>query len=359
MPVTIKDIALEAGVSYQAVSAVLNNKSNCRVSPQKRENIQKIARKLGYHVNFGYKLMRGQATRTVAIISAMRQIESEEHIRDLLLKLMQKLNYRGFSTYFNNSMTEDADENIRQIRELITRGAENFIFIGTPVGFCEIEAELRKNHRTFVGWNSHFSRNLAADSQRASRILLDYLKECSGELPLLILPGEKNLASNRFKALASMCPGIPEKQLVAESVIFTDSLAWDEKDFSGRAFDFGYQGAAMAFARRRPRALAFFTDNFALGGINWCHENGIKIGKDIFISGFNNIEAVRCNPYPVASAAHPVEESIEFLLREMEGVDELSVNIPLKIYLRPERTVYDDRFSPYNNQNNLINKGKE
>ena len=55
----------------------------------------------------------------------------------------------------------------------------------------------------------------------------------------------------------------------------------------------------------------------------------------MFVSGFNNIEAVRFNPYPVASAEHPVDESIEILLEKMMTDDDFSQTIPLKVFLRP------------------------
>lgn len=335
MPVTIKDIALRANVSYQAVSAVLNNKTNCRVSPQKREHIRNIARELGYQVNFGYKLMHGRSTHTVAIVSAMLRIDSEEHIKKMVLKLIRKLNLQGFSTYFTN-MTENAQENLLRIRELITRGTEHFVFIGTPFGHTGIEEELTVNQRTFIGWNSLFRRNLNVDSTSASVRLLSFLKEESGEIPVLLLPGKESLSSARFKALEKVAGDPAVDKVIENHVIFTRSLEWDEKDFEAKAFKLGYEGTAEIFAKNKNvRSIAYFTDNFALGGIVWCHENHIAVGKDVFVSGFNNIEAVRFNPYPVASAEHPVDESIEILLEKMMTDDDFSQTIPLKVFLRP------------------------
>ncbi len=334
MPVTIKSIAAEAGVSYQAVSAVLNNKTNCRVSPQKREHIQNIARKLGYQVNFGYKLMHGHSTHTVAIVSAMRQIDSEEHIKKMLLKLIRQMNLMGFSTYFKN-MTADAGENIRQIRELITRGAECFVFLGTPFGHVEIESELSKSQRTFIGWNSLFSRNLKADSVTASLKLLSFLKEQSGENPLLILPGEQNMSSARFEALKQFIDDQTVDDVIKNNVIFTQSLEWDEKDFEAKAFELGYIGTEMAFSgKRKPKAIAYFTDLFAMGGAYWCQQHNLIIGKDIFLSGFNNTDAVRFNASPIASAAHPIDKSIEIIIREMGKSDPFEETLQLDVFLR-------------------------
>ncbi|MBE6378355.1 MAG: LacI family transcriptional regulator [Lentisphaerae bacterium] len=337
VPATIKSIAAEAGVSYQAVSAVLNGKTNCRVSPQRREEILRIARESGYRPNFGYRLMRGKATHTVAIVSGMRQIESDEHVRELLLKLMQELNSRGYATYFNNMMTPDADNNLREIRDLITRGAEHFIFIGSPMGHFEIEAELLKNNRTFIGWNSYFSRNLQSGSIEASTDILRFLIEQTGEIPQLILPAPVSTNCARYLALQTILAEKNISDSINDYIISTPQLDWEEKNFNIKAFELGYKGTKIAFSRNTPpKALAYFTDKFALGGIMWLHEHNIRIGKDVFLSGFNNIEAICTNPYPVASAEHPVTEAIEILLEQMDKNQPFSRHLKLKLHLRPE-----------------------
>ena len=82
------------------------------------------------------------------------------------------------------------------------------------------------------------------------------------------------------------------------------------------------------------RSVACFTDNFALGAASWCSKNGLTVGKDIFLAGFNNIEAVRFYPHPISSAEHPVDESIEILLQEMDKNQPFNNDIKLKVILR-------------------------
>ncbi|MBR7131349.1 MAG: LacI family DNA-binding transcriptional regulator [Lentisphaeria bacterium] len=335
MSVTIKSIAAEAGVSFQAVSAVLNNKTSSRVSPATRERILDIAGKRGYKVNFGYRIMHGHKTRTVGIISAMRKLESDAHVRELILKLMQRLNLAGYATYFNNMMTIDAGENLEQIRELISRGTEHFIFIGSPRGHEVIEEEICRRKCTLIGWNSNFKRSLQTDSCSASAVLQNFLLEKSGEIPWLMLPGEKYFPNNRFVALRKFYPEMSEDEVWDKYVIQTPELKWDEIDFADRAFELGFNGIADHMAKHpETRAVACFTDHFALGVASWCNGNGVTVGKDIFIAGFNNIEAVRFYSSPVSSAEHPVNESIEILLHEMDKDLPFNEKIKLKVILR-------------------------
>lgn len=335
MSVTIKSIAAEAGVSFQAVSAVLNNKNTSRVSSATRERILDIAGKLGYKVNFGYKIMHGHKTRTVGIISAMRRLEKDAHIRELILKLMQQLNLKGYATYFNNMMTVNEEENLAQIRELISRGTEHFIFIGSPRGHEKIEEEICRKKCTLIGWNSHFKRDLHTDGCSASAELQNFLLEKSGNIPWLMMSGAEYFPDNRFTAFRKFYPLLTASEVWKEHVIQVPAMEWEEEDFAGKAFELGYNGIAAHFQKHPDtRAVACYTDHFALGVLSWCNKNGLTVGKDIFLAGFNNIEAVRFNSSPISSAEHPVQESIKILLQEMDKDQPFYEKMNLKVILR-------------------------
>ena len=335
MSVTIKSIAAEAGVSFQAVSAVLNNKTTSRVSPAKRQRILDIADKLGYKVNFGYKIMHGHKTHTVGIISAMRKLENDAHIRKLILELMQRLNLSGYSTYFNNMMTLDGDANLAQIRELISRGTEHFIFIGSPRGHEMIEEEIIRKKCTIIGWNSYFKRNLHTDSCSASAELQRFLHGKSGMIPRLMMSGEKYFVDSRFTALRTFYPEMSDDEIWDEYVIQVPKLQWDESDFSAKAFELGYNGIEQCLKKNpEVRAVACYTDYFALGAAAWCNKNGLTVGKDIYLAGFNNVDAVRFCSHPISSAEHPINESIEILLREMDKETPFCEKIDINVVLR-------------------------
>lgn len=68
MAVTMKDIALKAGVTRSAVSAVLNDTTASRVSKEKRENILKISRELNYHPNFAATALKKRQTGLLGLI---------------------------------------------------------------------------------------------------------------------------------------------------------------------------------------------------------------------------------------------------------------------------------------------------
>ena len=182
MAVTIKDIAKEAGVSFQAVSAVLNDTPGIRVSAEKREQILESVKRLGYRRNFGYNLMHNKPTNTAAIVISTPFMAQEERNRTLSLQLMERFNDMQIATYFFDRMTKSPEQNLKHIRELIGRSVEAFIFIGCPIGHLEIQKELKKFHRTMVSFDgSSFERNLRHDAYSARKKIISILREKVGE----------------------------------------------------------------------------------------------------------------------------------------------------------------------------------
>jgi LacI family transcriptional regulator len=73
--ITIKDIAEEAGVSVNTVSRALNNKPD--VSPQTKEKVLEIAKKLGYIRNSDAVLFRKGTTKTIGVVFVILGVHFE------------------------------------------------------------------------------------------------------------------------------------------------------------------------------------------------------------------------------------------------------------------------------------------
>ena len=68
MRVTIKEVAAEAGVSYQAVSAVLGRCSYARASEETRKKIYEAAEKLGYVPNISARILQGRSSGMIGVL---------------------------------------------------------------------------------------------------------------------------------------------------------------------------------------------------------------------------------------------------------------------------------------------------
>ena len=109
MAVTLKDIAEQIGVSNQVVSAVLNSKSNCRVSKEKRARILELAHRLNYQPNALASSLRSGKSRIIGVF-----IDSFANYRNT--RLLQELE-RTATRLGYRIMTCFSHDNIAHMKE--------------------------------------------------------------------------------------------------------------------------------------------------------------------------------------------------------------------------------------------------
>ena len=331
MAVTIKDIAKEAGVSFQTVSAVLNDTPGIRVSAEKREQILEIVKRLGYRRNFGYKLMHNKPTNTAAIIISTPFMAQEERNRTLSLQLMERFNDMQIATYFFDRMTQSPEENLKHIRELLGRGVEAFIFLGCPIGHLEIQSELKKFHRTMVSFDgSSFERNLQHNAGAARKEIISILREKVGEkFKILLL--KRRRSPFFFEALQELYPDSEIEDIWQQKVFHIPDISW-EGDFNAMQFSNAYT-AVKELLKAEPeiRGFCFSNDAQALGAAAYLTTHGFTVGKDVFVAGFNADLSVRMQTAPIITAALPYSKVVDILIRESYSKEAFSDEIKWEV----------------------------
>lgn len=117
-----KDIAEMAGVSRQAVSAVLNGRGTSKVSKEKREKILRLARELHYRPNHTALSLAGRKTHTIGVIldgfCGIGALHMQELSRELFLE-----GYVAQTILFESSVQAH-----RAIGNFISTGVEAIVF---------------------------------------------------------------------------------------------------------------------------------------------------------------------------------------------------------------------------------------
>ena len=106
MRVTIKSIAERAGVSFQAVSAVLNKRGYSRVSPEKRKAIEALAREMGYVPNMSARILSGKGSRLLGVIADTRMPYAQKEILIRLESAANAMGYRILVFEFHDSVEQ-------------------------------------------------------------------------------------------------------------------------------------------------------------------------------------------------------------------------------------------------------------
>lgn len=314
----MSDVAEAAELSLATVSQILNNKPCNYSSEETRQRVRHIAKELGYRTNFGYRLMQGQKTHTVAIMVSQAYMKSEEYLNELIIRLINKFDQLDYSVY-SRSFTYSAEDNLEKVRELISRGVEHFVLIGSPVGHAEIEKEIENSGRSQVCHGPNFKRYVIGGSaigiMTIFRFFLNEDRNFRFVCPVNLLDAD----NSRIIALQRLFPELTFKQIVERYVFTTGSVDFNSPDFAIGFSKVGWEGVSrIVKALPQVNALYFMTDYMAVGGANFLLRHGFEVGKDILVAGFNNIPAVKLYPFPISSVEHDLDRVVSLLVEESQ-----------------------------------------
>ena len=340
MAVTIKTIAEQVQLSNQAVSAVLNNKTNCRVSAKKREQILAVARELGYTSSISAQVMRGKATKTVAILCSAPYIQIDEHLTRITLDLMNLFNAAGYGCLYALASMK-GEENIKMVRELVTRGATAFVFLGEPVGRGKLEALICGFGYSVISYgNRHASRYVDSSMNCAMKEIVDYFTERGYGRFSVIFHG-----NTRLDALYNAFSGMSREE-IDDKYLFKTPIPKSWNVDLDVYLDVGYEITGKLLKRKPETQVIFYhSDIFALGGIRYLTEKGYRVGEDILVVGINNTLAVRSHILPSSSIEHTVAKITDSLFRGVSMDGECRIEVPMTACIRTA-TGYE-----YNKQN--------
>ena len=154
MAVTMKQIAEIAGVSRGTVDRVLNNRPG--VNAQVAEDIQKISDKLGYKTNVAGRLLSKKNLRKrIGIIANSENNPFYFEVFQGIQAAVNEVSSFGFSVVTRTAEGFDAENQLRQINELVDSGVDALVV--TPINSPEIISrfnELAASNIPVVAMNS-------------------------------------------------------------------------------------------------------------------------------------------------------------------------------------------------------------
>lgn len=313
---TLKAIAEKTGLSIPTVSQILNNKSNNYSSEATKERVRQVAKEMGYQPNFGYKLMQGQKTRTVAVLSSMPEMNSEEYMMELVRYLIDGFEHFDYSVYFT-AFTDNPTANLDKVRVLIGRGVEHFVFLGCPFGHEAIIGEIETNGKILIGNYEFVSRWVSLGALRGAEMIFRYLISRVGDNFKLICQ-EKDLPfhNTRLKALSSIYSDLSSAELIRKFVFTSENTEFDSNEYRRMFFKTGYD-ATRQLLQSFPDigAIAYMNDDFALGGGTWILQGENEKFQHILLSGYNNDHTIQNFPLPITSVALDLKKQAGLLVQ--------------------------------------------
>jgi DNA-binding LacI/PurR family transcriptional regulator len=314
--VTLKEVAVHAGVSYQTVSKVLNHQT--QVSKETEQRIWNSVRALGYRPNLIARSLRSQRSNMIGYSWEPTPPDQANPILDMFMQSMataaENANYHllAFPHRPGNAW-------INAYRELIdTNRVDGFVLSSVEFNDPRVQF-LQEREFPFVAFGrSNPEWEFAyvdVDGGAGMRMVAEHLiQQGHRRFGVLAWPEESRVGQNRIEGLES---ALAEAGLPLSGQLLSRGEG---------VFQFGRQAAQPWLElpkENRPTAIVALNDAMAIGAMRAAQECGLQVGVDLAVTGFDDAPMVQYLNPPLTSVRQPTWEVgqrvMQLLLAQLEG----------------------------------------
>lgn len=292
MSVTIKDVAKAAGVSVATVSRVLNNSS--AVSDSTADAVNDAINKLGYSPNFlGRNLRKCETNNILVIIPSTEQTFYSE-----IIKGMQDTANPDYDILLCTSYSCLSTE-MRLLEMLFSRSVDAAVLLGTKLDAAMLN-DLNRRYNIALCCEQVKNANVLTvtinNEAAAYDAVCSFLKRGKRRIGLVTTGSSTDALSSAdrekgyTRALSEYGIEKDEKYIYRCSYEYKDG-------FDALKYFMGLDTP--------PEAIFCISDLLAVGVIKQASREGIKIGTDLEICGFDNISLSEMYIPEITTVAQP------------------------------------------------------
>lgn len=275
---TIEDVAKRAGVSTATVSRCLNEPQ--RVKEKTRQRVMTAVRDLGYAPNFGAQALAAKRTNTFgAIIPTM---DNAIFARGLQA-FQEELGARG-NTLLVASSSYRWDVEEEQVRTMIARGADGLLLIGYDRPQRVYDLLNARRIPYVIAWAFDAESTLPTigfDNERAMAALAEKVLAL-GHTKVALISAERE-ENDRARKRADGIFAAMRKRGLDPSALEIVETPYSISN-GAKAFETLMAGAEP------PTVVMCGNDVFACGAMAMAQKLGLRVPKDVSITGFDDIE---------------------------------------------------------------------
>lgn len=303
---TIREISEQVGVSIATVSKVLNGRPGVR--QETCDVVLAAAKEMNYRPNLNARNLKTGINSTLGIISEDLTVFNAAGIIDGIGVCCESRNYHyilgnlRFNKRFGHNPDYDqkkSDLVMDMMDEMLTKQVDGILYVGCH---SHVVAPLYEQKETRFVCAYCYSEDpdipaVIYDDREAARKVAKLLI-AKGHRKIGIIAGSKESFHTRNRLLGF------QEALFEEGIPYNPRLTtygdWER--------DQGYEHTGYLISEG---VTAIFAQNdlMAMGVIDYCNQNGIEVGKDIALIGFDDRE--------IASVCRPTLTSVSLPLFEI------------------------------------------
>ena len=311
---TIREISEKAKVSTATVSKVLNGKGN--VSEQTRKLILDIAQELRYRPNLNARYLKSGQSRTIGIITEDLTVFNAPEIVDGIAAACDEAGYsyilgnlRFYKRYGNGpkDLRESTALVHAAVNDMLSKQVDGIIYIGCHSHVVVSLSEHREPKFVCaycISKDEAIPSVIYNDEKAAYDVTELLIRLGDRRIGMITGPMESGHAANRTRG--------HQRALFHHAIPYDPSLTlvgnWER--------DSGY---ALGGQLVRSGVTAIFAHNdlMAMGVLDYCNANGINVGRELHLVGFDNREITSvCRPR-LSTVAPPLFEIGQTAAHEM------------------------------------------
>ncbi|HEX6305869.1 MAG TPA: LacI family DNA-binding transcriptional regulator [Anaerolineales bacterium] len=314
MTVTLRDIAKRVGKSVTTVSRALDNYDD--VSPETKALVLQVAAEMGYTPSTLAQRLQKQRSETIGLIlPTFGPRFSDPFFSEFLAGIGNQAAKRGYDLLV--STRPPGDQEMDAYRQTMHgRQVDGFIILRTRRQDDRIQF-LRQANFPFVA----FGRSegpldypfVDEDSQLGMRLVAEHLIELGHQrIGLITGPRYLMFIQHRIQGL---------KDGVEQNGVTLKQKMVREADLTQRG---GYnQTNHLLDLPTPPTAIVACNDLMAFGAMSAVQDRGLEVGKDIAVTGFDDIPMAEYSHPPLTTLHQPIykigEQVCEMLIRIILG----------------------------------------
>lgn len=322
MKVTIKDVAKKVNLSITTVSRALHDYDD--VNPETKKRIIEAAREMGYTPNTLAQRLQKQRTDTIGLVlPTFSPRFADPFFSELLAGIGNKAAELGFDLLV--STRAPGEQEIATYKSLIDSArVDGFIIVRTRVLDQRIEYLLSQDYHFAVFGRTELSSDYAfvdEDGYFGMQLIAEHLAELGHKrIACITSNSDLNFTKSRMNGLRDSLAG--HQISLDEKLIHSGDLTQKS----------GYEHALKLLQLPDPpTAIVAFNDLMAFGAMSAAQELGLVVGRDLSVTGFDDIPMAEFSHPPLTTVSQPVykiggmlcEMLIEMILAESNGLKQI------------------------------------
>lgn len=317
MKVTLRDVAKEAGLSVTTVSRALNGYDD--VAAETKYAIQNVADALGYTPNLNARRLKTQRADAIGLILPNENLRFSDPFFSVLFSgIIEQCALYGLE--LNLTTPAKSTQKELYLKYIRSRRVDGFVLVRLEEE-DERVALLQAHNVPFVAFGRTASHNdfplIDENGTQSIRQVIDHLVELGHTRIACIAEPTHLMKSNQ--RVQGYLDGLAAWGLSADRNGSSDQrdllIHGNFRQRSGRIC--GHQLLSMD---NPPTAIVAVNDMLALGAISAAQERGLTVGRDVSITGFDDIPLAEYANPPLTTLHQPAYEMGMALCEKLHAV---------------------------------------